>query len=83
MDKVWYLKRINIFSGLSDKEMEMISHISFMKKYSKKETIYLPGDRREQVYLLKSGRVKISKLSDEGKEYLSLGFYMPVIINGN
>ncbi|HDZ26524.1 MAG TPA: Crp/Fnr family transcriptional regulator [Candidatus Aminicenantes bacterium] len=70
MDKVWYLKRINIFSGLSDKEMEMVSHVSFMKKYSKKETIYLPGDRKEQIYLLKSGRVKISKLSAEGKELI-------------
>jgi CRP-like cAMP-binding protein len=70
LDKVWYLKKINIFSGLSDSDMEMVSQVSFMKKYSKKETIYLPGDRGEQVYLLKSGRVKISKLSEEGKELI-------------
>lgn len=70
MDKVWYLKRINIFSGMSDGEMEMVSQVSFMKKYSKKEPIYLQGDRGEQVYLLKSGRVKISKLSAEGKELI-------------
>lgn len=30
--------------------------------------IYLPGDRSDKVYLLKKGRVKVSRLSEDGRE---------------
>ena len=39
-----------------------------MVSYRKNEPIYLPGDPSDIVYLLKKGRVKISKVSEEGKE---------------
>ena len=66
--KLWYLKRINVFSGLSRGEMRELKRITRMVSYRKNETIYLPGDPSETVFLLKKGRVKISKLSEEGKE---------------
>ena len=66
--KLWYLKRINVFSGLSWGEMRELKRITKMVSYRKNETIYLPGDRSETVYLLKKGRVKISRLSEDGRE---------------
>jgi len=68
MDKAWYLKKINLFKGMTEDEMQHLSRITFMRDYAKKEVIYFPGDKGDQVYLLKKGRVKISKISEEGKE---------------
>lgn len=70
MDKIWYLKKINIFKGLSEEEMHYIDHVSTMKHYAKKEPIFLPADPGDRVYLLKKGRVKIARLSEEGKELI-------------
>lgn len=68
MEKTWYLKRINIFQGMSEAEMKQLDGITYMKRYDKKSLIYLPGDVSDQVYLLKEGRVKISKISEDGRE---------------
>ena len=68
MEKTWYLKRINIFQGMSEAEMKQLDGITHMKHYDKKSLIYLPGDVSDQVYLLKEGRVKISKISEDGRE---------------
>ena len=66
--KLWYLKRINVFSGLSWAEMRELKRITRMFSYRKNELIYLPGDPSETVFLLKKGRVKISRLSEGGRE---------------
>jgi len=70
MEKIWYLKKINIFKGLSDEDMDYIDHVSIMKHYNKKEPIFLPHDPGDRVYLLKKGKVKIARLSEEGKELI-------------
>ena len=68
MEKTWYLKRINVFKGMTEAEVKHLDDITYMKHYNKKDLIYLPGDVSDQVYLLKEGRVKISKLSEDGRE---------------
>lgn len=70
MDKIWYLKKINIFNDFSNEDMDYIDHISIMKHYHKKEPIFLPHDPGDRVYLLKKGKVKIARLSEEGKELI-------------
>ena len=57
-----------MFKGISDAEVKHLDDITFMKHYDKKDLIYLPGDVSDQVYMLKEGRVKISKLSEDGRE---------------
>ena len=66
--KLWYLKKIHVFSSLSWKEMRKLKRITRMVSYRKNEPIYLPGDPSNIIYLLKKGRVKISKVSEEGRE---------------
>ena len=66
--KLWYLKKINVFSGLSWGEMRELKRITRMVSYRKNDLIYLPGDPSNIVFLLKKGRVKISRLSEEGRE---------------
>jgi CRP/FNR family cyclic AMP-dependent transcriptional regulator len=70
MDKIWHLKRFNFFTCLSQSEMVDFSRITIEKRFSKKEMIFLPGDKGDKVYLQKSGVVKLSKYSDHGKEVI-------------
>lgn len=68
--KLWYLKNIKLFAGLSFKEMRHLQRITRMETFEKGELVYLPGDSSDAVYLLKKGRVKISRVNDDGREAL-------------
>src|SRR5215213_308489 len=61
-------QRVQIFSTLSSDEVSRIaSHARSLRK-ARGEFIYLPGDRADFVYILRQGRVKLSVLSESGKE---------------
>lgn len=61
-------RRVQLFSGLESEEMTLIAaHARSMRK-ARGEFIYMPGDRADFVYILKHGRVKLSVLSESGKE---------------
>src|SRR5215510_4141035 len=61
-------QRVQLFSGLVPEEMTRISAHARSLRKARGEFIYLPGDRAELVYILKQGRVKLSVLSESGKE---------------
>ena len=63
-----YNPRVQIFSGLGPEEMtRIVAHARSLRK-ARGEFIYMPGDRADLVYILKQGRVKLSVLSESGKE---------------
>jgi CRP/FNR family cyclic AMP-dependent transcriptional regulator len=66
--KLWYLKRFNLFEEFDPAEMEALVPIAHMEKAPVRQVLYLPDDPSDRVFFLKEGRVKISKLSEEGKE---------------
>lgn len=66
--KLWYLKRINLFTEMSSEEMGELASKTRMESVSKKTPIFFPGDPSQQIYLLKEGRVKISRISEGGRE---------------
>jgi len=66
--KLWYLQKINLFKEMSSEEMNELSRVTRMASFRKKTPIFFPGDPSHQVYLLKEGRVKISRISEEGRE---------------
>ncbi len=68
--KLWYLKRFDLFQGMSEEELKELDQISRMVVAKKGQPLYLPGDPGTSVFLLKSGRIKISRLSRDGKEFI-------------
>ena len=68
--KLWYLKNVNLFHGMSDSQMRMVEERTVMREIRRKEVLYLPGDAGDRVYLLKRGVVKISTLTGDGKEII-------------
>ena len=67
-NKLWYLRRIRLFDGISPSEMQEMEKITRMEEVKKRQPLYLPGDPSSSVYLLKRGRVKIANTSPSGKE---------------
>ncbi len=67
--KIWYLQNIDLFRGITQEEMAALDRMTSMTSAKKKTPIFLPGDPARQVYLLKSGRVKISRTAEDGREF--------------
>lgn len=67
-NKLWFLKHIRLFDGLSQTEMREMERITRMEEVKKRQPLYLPGDPSSSVYLLKQGRVKIANTDPGGKE---------------
>ena len=66
--KIWYLQNFNLLQGMDESSMEMMDQKSTMKKSSKREIIYFPEERSDNIYMLKEGKVKISRVSEDGKK---------------
>jgi CRP/FNR family transcriptional regulator len=68
LNKIWYLKRINLLDGMNEEEMKYIDSHSRMKTFKKGETIYFSHQDVQQIFFLKKGKVKLYKTDMSGKE---------------
>lgn len=59
---------VPIFSNLTYDEMMEIAAITSDRTFEKGEMIYTAGDNGEKLYVIHKGRVKISRISSNGKE---------------
>jgi CRP-like cAMP-binding protein len=64
------LRKISLFSALSDAELKEISPYLISTSAKKKEIIFSEGAPSEWFYIVTEGKVKITKLSQEGKELI-------------
>jgi len=64
------IKKVSIFNTLSAEEVKELTRYLLSEKFSKKEFIFAEGDPSEWLYIVKTGKVKITKLSNEGKEII-------------
>lgn len=61
--KFWYLKNIDMFRGLSEKDIRSMEQGVVMRQARRREVFYLPGAAGDCVYVLKRGIVRISSLT--------------------
>ena len=61
-------QRVQLFFGLGSEEINSIAAHARSVRKGRGEFIYMPGDRSDLVYILRQGRVKLSVLSESGKE---------------
>ena len=64
------LKECRLFSGLKDGEIAELGGISISKKYPKGALIFSEDEEAKGFFVIISGKVKIYKLSPEGKEQI-------------
>ncbi len=64
------LKKIELFKNLSDDELKELEPYLLNATYQKKEDIFSEGDQPEWFYIVSRGKVKITKISADGKEII-------------
>jgi CRP/FNR family transcriptional regulator len=57
-----------IFQNLDPEEVEALSHEALRKKSNKGESLFLQGDSANEMFLIKGGRIKLSKVHEDGTE---------------
>lgn len=70
MDIAKHLSQVDLFKGLSPRQLEAVARITSDNDYKKGEVIFSEGDEGAGFYLVVSGRVKVYKVSPEGKEQI-------------
>jgi CRP-like cAMP-binding protein len=68
--KFWYLKNINIFDGMDDAQMKQVEKITTMNHLEKRRPIYFPEQPSNNIYFLKEGHVKLSRMNEDGREII-------------
>lgn len=61
---------VPIFNHLQDEQMDEIMGLTKHTSYKKGEIIYRDGDKSDSLYIVRSGRIRIYRLSESGKEQL-------------
>ena len=64
-----FLQQTFLFSSFTEKEIGMIGASASVKKFGKGEQVFSEGVEATAFYIVVTGRVKIYKLSPDGKEY--------------
>jgi len=64
------LRRCPLFAGLKEEDLKRIRAITSLKKVEKKEILFSDGEEARGFYVILSGKIKLYKVSPEGKEQI-------------
>lgn len=64
------ISETRLFEGLPEQQLKKVSHITIKKEFGKGDVIFCEGDDANGFYIVVKGRVKIFKVSMEGKEHI-------------
>ncbi|MCP4447249.1 MAG: Crp/Fnr family transcriptional regulator [Myxococcales bacterium] len=78
---LWYLKKVPLLAGIGSDLMARLSECVELREVRRREVVYLPGDPGESLFLVNGGRVRISKVTRDGKA-LTLNYCGPSEIFG-
>jgi CRP/FNR family transcriptional regulator len=70
MDIKKHLSQVDLFNGLSPQQLDKIAGIVSDKEYKKGDLVFSDGDDGIGFYIVISGRIKVFKVSPDGKEQI-------------
>jgi len=62
------LRRVTLFTDLSDEALTRVANVAFRRTYEADETIIFEGDPCRAAYFIAEGRVRVYRLSPGGRE---------------
>lgn len=65
-----YLKHLPIFEELAPADLAAISNVTLERRYKKNMIIFMEGEPGEGFHYVKSGKVKIVKMTQDGREHI-------------
>jgi CRP/FNR family transcriptional regulator len=63
-----FIRRVPLFSTLSDAEFNSIEHVFLIRSYRKNQVIFLEEETGTYMYIVLAGKLKITKSTQAGKE---------------
>ncbi|MES2643533.1 MAG: Crp/Fnr family transcriptional regulator [Myxococcota bacterium] len=72
--KAWFIRQNPLLTELPERELEALDQMSENIEVRRRQLIWEPGTPAATIYLVRTGIVKLSKVSDEGRE-LTLHFF--------
>ncbi|KKP29936.1 MAG: hypothetical protein UR15_C0008G0014 [Parcubacteria group bacterium GW2011_GWA2_31_28] len=63
------ISSLEIFHGLTEQKLNKIDQLFDLKQYKKHTVLFKPGDSRK-VYIVKSGRVELYRITEEGRKFI-------------
>ncbi len=64
------LRNLPLFSGLTEVELEKIAKVAERKRVERSASIVRAGDSTDSLYILLTGRAKVTNTDEEGKEII-------------
>ena len=62
------LRKTPLFATLPEDDLRRVADLTVSRRFAKKEAVFREGDRADGFFIIASGKVKVFKLSGEGKE---------------
>ena len=81
-EKLGLLRELELFSGLSETDIEAIGHATTMTHCHPGQVILSPDDPPDRIHILKRGKVRVYRVTPDGKQ-LTLDIYEPGTILGD
>ena len=66
--KLWYLQRFKLFQSLDETKRRLVAEAARMFEVKRGQRVYLSGDPSDQIFLVKTGVVKIASVTPDGRE---------------
>ncbi len=63
-------RQVPLFAGLEDEDLESLLNVATRRKYPKDGVIFFENDVGEALFMIVTGRVKVTILSDDGREII-------------
>ncbi|RMH45135.1 MAG: Crp/Fnr family transcriptional regulator [Deltaproteobacteria bacterium] len=73
---LWYLKKIPLLAELGPEVLARLADLVDVREVRRRDVVYLPGDPGDAVFFVNGGRIKISKVTRDGKA-LTLSYCGP------
>jgi CRP/FNR family cyclic AMP-dependent transcriptional regulator len=73
-EKLGLLRELELFSGLSEADIEAIGHATTMTHCRPGQVILSPDDPPDRIHILKKGKVRVYRVTPDGKQ-LTLDLY--------
>ena len=65
-----FLRHVSLFESLDQQELEALSDVTFTRTFNKDTVIILAEEEGDTLFILKKGQVKVSIVSEEGREVI-------------
>ena len=64
------LRKVPLFDGLKDDDLEAIAKVTITRSYSKDQVIILAEEEGDAMFIIETGQVKVSIVSEDGREVI-------------